>query len=99
MLNPAFSGDLGGRRRLNTAIAAMIRRSTEKEKGKRFGRCRGIRLTTLADPRLQFGERHVAAVQWQDLIDRQLQPFDVVVQGHLAGLGCAGGAALGGAGV
>jgi hypothetical protein len=26
-----FSGDLGGRRRLNTAIAAMIRRSTEKE--------------------------------------------------------------------
>jgi hypothetical protein len=28
-----FIGDLGGRRRLNTAIVAMIRRSTEKEKG------------------------------------------------------------------
>ena len=87
MLNPAFSGDLGGRRRLNTAIAAMIRRSTEKEKGKRFGRCRGFGLRRFADPLLQFGERHLAAVQWQDLIDHQLQPFDIVVQIHTGWIG------------
>jgi hypothetical protein len=41
-----------------------------------------VRLRRLADPLLQFGERHLAAVQRQDLIDRQVQPFDVVVQIH-----------------
>src|SRR6185312_11099603 len=44
-------------------------------------------LRGLADPLLQFGERHLASVQGQDLVDRQLEPFDVVVQVHLSRIG------------
>jgi hypothetical protein len=64
-----FSGDLGGRRRLNNRDRRDDPAFDRKRKGKRFGRCRGFGLRRFADPLLQFGERHLAAVQWQDLID------------------------------
>jgi len=60
--------------------------------------CNDMNLRGFTEPPLQFGQRYFPPMEGEDLVNRQFESLDVVVQIHIHGVGLRGRGSIGSAG-